>query len=144
VVWDTATGKELRRWPKAGDTVVGFSPDGKTLAVGNCVGDTALWDVGTGKEGPRLSGDGAVFCRGGSVILTTSRADGTITLWGASTGEELRSFECGKEVVRLAVSPDGGAVAAGACDGTIALHEFASGKLLGRLAGHAGPINALT
>jgi WD40 repeat protein len=53
-VWDIATGKQRTTLKVAkGSTLLAFSPDGKTVAVG--VGDEfTLWDVASGKEGVTL------------------------------------------------------------------------------------------
>jgi WD40 repeat protein len=70
VVWELATGKELRRMELGAPFAsygfpIGFSPDGRILAAG---GDdpeapVRLWDLATGKELVRLTGQqGSVTC----------------------------------------------------------------------------------
>jgi WD40 repeat protein len=63
VLYETATGKELRRLPTGPDSPtrpyvpvvspitrpIAFAPDGKRLVVGNHAGQISQWDVSTGK-----------------------------------------------------------------------------------------------
>src|SRR4051794_8847191 len=52
VVWETATGNELRRFE--GDpgrvTCIALSQDGRYLLTGDVYGVAVLWDVASGKE----------------------------------------------------------------------------------------------
>ncbi len=58
VLWDAATGKELRRLkvPGQGDTILAFTPDGQQLATAPHYQDNprrrsiVLWEVATGKQ----------------------------------------------------------------------------------------------
>jgi WD40 repeat protein len=61
-LWDLATGRELRRFPKAGPLAV-FSPDGKALAIyaaDNFHRSIALCETDTGAELRRLAHPAAV------------------------------------------------------------------------------------
>jgi WD40 repeat protein len=53
-VWDARTGAHVADLPAAGLCPVGFSPDGKWLATGG--GGVRLWEVGTWRPGPVVSG----------------------------------------------------------------------------------------
>jgi WD40 repeat protein len=51
VVWDTGTGKELRKWQRAGDVTfarIALSRDGRRVAAVDNAGVGAVWDVATG------------------------------------------------------------------------------------------------
>ena len=66
-----------------------------------------LWDAASGKELRCLRGHtgwvvGAAFAQGGKGVLTCAR-DGTVRLWSADTGAEVRRFASAAEC--LAVPP---------------------------------------
>jgi WD40 repeat protein len=51
ILWDAATGKELRRIAlKSRGSSLAFSADGRLLVAGNSEGTARLWEVATGKE----------------------------------------------------------------------------------------------
>ncbi|WP_157251339.1 hypothetical protein [Nonomuraea typhae] len=71
--------------------VVAFSPDGRTAATGNSLGQITLWDAGLRAPlGPPLvTGDrleSLLFSRDGQVLAA---AGGTLTLWDVRTGTRL-------------------------------------------------------
>src|SRR5207249_3654536 len=88
---------------------VAFSPDGKTILTGSgnptlnsTQGEARLWEARPWKAPPKrpfgqdLSQAEAVtivaLSQDGRTILTGSRS-GTVRLWDAATGQELRQFE---------------------------------------------------
>src|SRR5262249_26964276 len=52
LMWDTDTGKEVRRFAGLRDNIksVAFSPNGKTLAASSRDGRIVLWETATGQE----------------------------------------------------------------------------------------------
>src|SRR5262249_13798617 len=99
VLWDPATGREVRRLPIKDDLYRAvFTPDGKTLVSGDFGSYVRVWDVETGKElrawqthkrvvyALAVSPDGKTLATGGD-------NDSTIRLWDLATGKELRSWQ---------------------------------------------------
>jgi WD40 repeat protein len=135
VLYDTATGKELRRLHAgpADYRRVSFAPDAKTLAVitRHDAKDTVrLWEVGTGKVysvlGSKHNIWGLVFSPDGK-LLTSSDGNKAIHVWDTRTGAELRSVR--SQGWHLAMAPDGKTLAA--TDGeTVTLRD--TGALLER------------
>jgi WD40 repeat protein len=86
-LWDTATGKELRKLTGHRGAVhaVAFSPDGKLLASTGKDGAVCLWDVTAGQSVARLQGHrGAAYTLAFSPdgnILASGGSDTTILLW---------------------------------------------------------------
>jgi RNA polymerase sigma factor (sigma-70 family) len=136
VLWDAATGKELRVFPSNGQPRgVAFSPDGKTIATTQRWGQ--LWDVATGKMLCELKNlQSAVFALAfapDGKTLATGNSDGAVHLWDPTNGEEKRRLDCEqKGVESVAYSPDGATLASGGYDGVIRLWNPVTGKELRR------------
>lgn len=94
-----------RRWFKAeggGVSSVGFSSDGKSLAVGCYGGNVELWDVAAVQRRTRLishdvarSATPVAFTPDGSTVVTSS-PDGSVRLWDAMTYQPIESLSLGK------------------------------------------------
>jgi WD40 repeat protein len=88
---------------------VGFSPDSRRLV--SAKGLTArVWDLEDGRERVVLSGHTDIL-RAALYVSTerivTAAHDGTVRLWNAEDGTELRRWTLARAVRRLAFSPDG-------------------------------------
>jgi WD40 repeat protein len=112
-LWDTTTGRELRRMDKPADEAAGgffayynnssaggvnlaFSPDGKTLAAAQSNGSIQLWTTDTGKALPKLKGHNGsmpslAFAPNGKA-LASGGTDGKVFWWDVKTGKQLRQF----------------------------------------------------
>jgi WD40 repeat protein len=128
-LWDTEKQARLHQLeaqhpPKS----VVFSPDGKSLAVGEAAGKTegavSVWDVKSGRRMHVLpvaqtlftravfSPDGDIVATWGNVYESPAKGQGplpsrTIQLWSVATGKELRRIVSdGDRVEAVAFSPD--------------------------------------
>ena len=92
-LWDTATGTQLHensRGLTARISTLVFSPDGKTLVVGNWDGILELWDVRTGgllstHTGHTRWANVLKFSPDGRTLVSTSLWDSTILIWDWET-----------------------------------------------------------
>jgi WD40 repeat protein len=154
-VWETETGKEIHKIGDAGPVPAGnlallrfgvaeprslaFSHDGKTLATGS--GNTVrMWDTATGKELVLADGHrgpiSAIGVSGDGKTLLSRGADNVIRCWDLAEGREVGQFREPAGTASVAFSPDAQTVALALTDGTIRLHEAATGKQAGQLKGH--------
>ncbi|MDH3528628.1 MAG: caspase family protein [Acidobacteriota bacterium] len=118
ILWETATGKEIRRFVghQAQINSVAFSPDGRFVLTGS----------------------------GGNDYDREKVEDNTARLWDAGNGMEIRRFSGHKDAVNsVAFSPDGRHVLTGSEDRTARLWETETGKEVHRFEGHANPVKAV-
>jgi RNA polymerase sigma factor (sigma-70 family) len=134
VVWDTATGQELRRFDNHASTVhaVAFSPRARRIATAAADSLIHIWDMSTGKElhtlrghrgtrevigkaGETMSVNGVyslAFTPDGKKLISRG-VDQTIRVWDIPTGKELRRIEeVPGPAQALALAPDGKTIAA--------------------------------
>lgn len=141
-LYDVASGKETKKFLQDATVyAAAYSPDGKTLAVGNGKNLVRLQDASTGEELFRvqetseetvISGGKPVIRRGiyclafspDGKVLATGAAGGLLKLWDAATGKqraELKGHE--KIVYSLAFTPDGKTLVTGSADRTVRLWD---------------------
>ncbi|HYV39888.1 MAG TPA: WD40 repeat domain-containing protein, partial [Gemmataceae bacterium] len=129
-LWDVVGGKEVHSFPahRYGVITVAFSPDGKTLAGGGETGgyQTAAavycWDIAAKQVLWQVhfkdKGDFAIgalaYSPDGKVLAGLSNK-GTIFLWEAATGLEIRQWQAGQQGIfqSLAFAPKGSILACG-------------------------------
>ena len=96
-LWDTATGKELRRLRHSNSvTSIAFSPNGGLLATGTWEGKITVWDLPAGKEAHNWSGHphSAVSCMAflnDGKTLATGSWDRSVRLWDVANGKQLHT-----------------------------------------------------
>jgi WD40 repeat protein len=160
ILWSTATGRELVRFPGRTGAVhgVAFSPDGKRIAsasgsygppseVEGCV---TVWDARAGtillEKTERLlnplsvaySPDGRLLAAGFG-IWSDEHFPGRLRVWDATGSEVFTGDAPPGGVNHVAFSPDGKTIAA-ACSGLIQLWDVEPPRKLRELKGHTGSI----
>jgi WD40 repeat protein len=117
----TRTGEELSSltWQVRGITSVVFSPDGSRLAAISSGGYVAVWEFATRKQLFKLNERGnkeimwVAFSPDGQRLVSAGRGPelgrgkATVTVWDASTGQELLSLRSENDTECVAFSPDG-------------------------------------
>ena len=125
----------FKKTPKENKGVrsVAFSPDGKTLAVGNRDQTVTLWDVATGRrQAPLLGADhsegvNAVAISPDGKTLASGSDDNTIKLWDLPTRRERATLRGhANAVMNLTFSADGKTLASGSLDSTVRLWDVAT------------------
>ncbi|KAL4734247.1 putative wd40 protein [Aspergillus similis] len=164
-LWDAKTGLEIRTLEGHSGPVgsVAFSADGLMVASGSNDHSIKLWDAKTGVEIRTLKGHsswdvkaGRKALRGHSswvrsvafspdgLMLASGSSDGTIKLWDAKAGLEIRTLEGHSDSVRsVAFSADGLMVASGSRDRTIKLWDAKTGLEVRTLEGHSSRVQSV-
>jgi len=150
ILWDVATGEQIRRFEGHGDWVrsVNFSADGSKAVSASADHTVILWDVATGEIIHRFEGHtgvvyDAVFNADATQILSAS-ADMTLILWDAETGEMIRRLEGNTdEVLSVAFSASGFTALSGSRDSKVILWNVQSGSPILQLEGHQGRVNSV-
>jgi WD40 repeat protein len=144
-VWDAATGAEVRKyeglsrtnpWRFNRDGPLTFTPDGKTLAVGDRKvihfydaangKETATWDAHLICVSLAYSADGKLLASGG----VDGNDDNSIRIWDVENGKELRRCELPKNEppISLAFAPDGSQLAAAIEEDNLRVFDPSTGK----------------
>ncbi len=95
--WESATGKELNRFPvPAGTTIAAFAPDGRTVALGNRDATIRLLETASGKELHKLTGHpggplALAFSPAGK-LLASRGSDNTIRLIDLATARQRKQI----------------------------------------------------
>lgn len=146
IIWDTATGKEIRRFSEGLHSVSSaiFSPDGRQIITGDNE-YIKIWDSVTGKELRTLKEgvQSLVFSHDGRYLLSGGHR---IILWDAATGERIKTFqgkvdEASSEVHALranavAISSDGRTAVSGGEYGFLRIWDVSTGKELKKIKAH--------
>jgi WD40 repeat protein len=140
-VWNVATGKQLPLF-KDQDfleiTSVVYSPDGKTLAVGERDSSrlakppeqVTLWEVASGKKIANFKGSGPLRFAPDGKALAAADSDHTVHVWEVGSGKELATLKGHTGLISSVVySPDGKVIATSSNEGSVKLWDAANGNL---------------
>lgn len=153
-IWDTATGREVRRFKVKDTSVVrvALSPNGRLIASTGNGGPLTVWDAASGEQivSRRL---GSSYYNGGLAwspdgkTLALALQNGAIQLFDPSTGRMLRACEKAPDTDTsgLSFSPDGKLLLSSGFYGKPScIWDATTGKLLRRLEGNADMGDSLT
>lgn len=154
-LWNTDTWQEIH--PGCGHSepvqAVAFSPDGRTIATGGLDGTLIQWAWPEARQRRRIEGIGShygvqhvTFSPDGRTLAATAwiNFDDTFFLFNATTGAPISRF--GKDHQGrgpVAFLPSGREVLTGEIDGSLAVWNTASGKLVRSVGHHKGRIHAV-
>jgi WD40 repeat protein len=147
ILWDLATGQEIRRFEGHSSGVVAatFAPDGQAILASSGFftnvdneKNLILWDVATGAKIWDFAHTGSIdnyalaVSPDGSRALTGT-AGNEVILWDLSSGQQLQSFEGHSTLVTsIAYTPDGRRALSGDANGLVILWDPAGGQQLMR------------
>ena len=139
-LWDVGTGKRLDTLsqPLKEQSTLAFAPDGKTLVAGGADNRIRVWQVSEkAEEGSnpllltRFAHEGAIlnlaFSADGKQLVSTA-ADRTAKVWKAEDVTELHLLETQPDWSPGLALLDGGLVALGRLDGSLAFYDSATGR----------------
>jgi RNA polymerase sigma factor (sigma-70 family) len=140
-LWDTESGRELRRWPQHGKVWwLRFLPDGKTLAWGaDVAGGVCIANLQGDPGVRRIEGVGiyvGLDVSADGKLLAAASAEHLVEIWDLSAGRRVQRFNVQAKIAlaagQVVFSPDGRLVASGGSDGTIRLWDLPQGTEVAR------------
>ena len=120
-LWEVENGRQLQAWQIADATSLAFSPDARSVFIGNNRGTLSSYDVRTGRPsvslvGHRLAVTSLALSTDGKRLLSGSD-DRTVRLWDVSTGKQLCSFDKHDgSITCIAFAPDDSSAVSGSAD----------------------------
>ena len=158
VIWDRATGKEIRSLTHGGDQVlaVDWSADGKWIVTGSNDrrnGYIQLWNAANGERVERTFGsvNGAGESHVGPVLsisfspngqsIVSGSDDTTVRLWETATGKHVKLFFSHLGPIwDVEFDRKGKRIVSASGDGTAIVWDIATGAAKAPFTGHDGPV----
>jgi WD40 repeat protein len=155
-LWDTATGREVRRLDghATGVDEVTFSPDGKLLASAAYDQPVLLWEVATGRLAQKLADHACLgpYIRfaDDSKTIATAAQESSVGLWDCATGKLIRELAAPPNGIASMLTFNDGRLLAfergdpeEAGETTVALWDLTANRVVRRFTGHRGLVNGL-
>jgi len=150
LVWDLATGKEVRRyndpksfWPRG----ISFSPDGRQLVATGGDGTVRIRALAADKPATVLYGPGGpvyggVFSPDGTRLALCGGSDGSVHIWDLTVGDDALtvSWATAGSGFALAQSPDGRWLAEGGANNEVCLWDPETGRKVRSFKGHTAKV----
>ena len=142
ILWDWASGKEIRRLAQPDATGVAFSPDGKIVAAAGYGADSDqihLWELSSGKKNAKLpwergnvySAVRIAYTPDGKTLIAGQCFDSKVGLWDVASGKKRQELDAkAGSIFSLALSPDGATLATGSRQGGVPLWDVKTGRLI--------------
>src|SRR5262249_2936691 len=139
--WDTATGREVRRFPghARGVESLALSADDRTLIALDKAGTTHVWDTESGQLTRTVKGEplfNALYSPEGKSLVYFAGQPPALKVRNVLSGGEARSFE-GPEptfgFLRFAFSPDGRLLLTMGNDQSLQVWDLAAARAIRRL-----------
>jgi WD40 repeat protein len=173
-LWDSATGRLIKLLGRHRNSAfsLAFRPGGQALASAGDHGDILIWDTRAGSLLRTLStGTDTIYalsyCPDGRLLASGEgfppfeepyhmRGQGVVRVWDAARGQLLRTLRGHTQnVMGVAFSPDGRTLASvsgssltvpqtASKPGELFLWTVATGELVRKLSGHAGPLTSVS
>ena len=149
VVWDTNSGRELRRLLGHTHTIwsLSFSPDGRRVVSGSSDGTVRIWDVERGTLSRQITARSLVYSvefspDGRSVAYGVY--DGTVVVADVDTGAPRLELAPTKEAIdAVAFAPSGRLLVTSSRDGLVRVFDTATRRQLASASGAALSFGAL-
>ncbi|CAN5554036.1 hypothetical protein BH10ACI2_BH10ACI2_08610 [soil metagenome] len=157
ILWEVATGRQLRRFAGHVDQVssVAFTGDARYVLTASYDKSTRLWETATGKQvrvfvenrnGVLIGHSGKILSMAISAdgrLVATAGEDKTARIWDLNTGKQLFLLQHSDTVNSIAFSPDSKALLTGGVDRIARLYSTLDGTLVRQYAGHSHEISSV-